>query len=118
MKIKTLAITLAACTGFTAATMFAVALAQQPAPPPQQMQSIEERMVADTSAVLGVLRTWHNQISQDQQYIASLQKQLQTISKERDDLKQAEPPNNAASPSAASSPSEPSTTGTPPPNKP
>lgn len=53
-------------------------------------QSIEEYMVDDTSRVLGVLRTWHNQISQDQAVIKDLQAKLQAVTKERDELKAAQ----------------------------
>lgn len=61
------------------------ASAQAPVP-----QSIEEHMVDDTGRVLGVLRTWHNQISQDQAVIKELQAKLQAVTKERDELKAAQ----------------------------
>lgn len=73
MKIRTLAIMYAGYAGFTAVTMSAVALAQQ-APP-----GIEEHMTADTSSVLTVLRTWHNQISQDQAIIKDQAERLEAV---------------------------------------
>lgn len=59
----------------TAAAMLAFAVAQDKLPAP----SMEERMVSDTDAVLGVLRTWHNQISQDQAVIKSQQQRIEGV---------------------------------------
>lgn len=59
----------------TAAAMLAFAVAQDKLPAP----SMEEHMVSDTDAVLGVLRTWHNQISQDQAVIRSQAQRIEAV---------------------------------------
>lgn len=63
----------------TAAAMLAFAVAQDKLPAP----SMEEHMVSDTDAVLGVLRTWHNQISQDQAIIKAQAQRIDAIAKVR-----------------------------------
>ena len=45
----------------------------------QRETSIEEHMVSDTDAVLGVLRVWHNQISQDQALIKAQAQRLDAL---------------------------------------
>ena len=60
-----------------AAAMLPFAFGQdKPAAP-----SMEEHMVADTDAVLTILRTWHNQISQDQAIIRSQAQRIEAVTK-------------------------------------
>ena len=43
--------------------------------------SMEEHMVSDTDAVLTIMRTWHNQISQDQAIIRSQAQRIEAVTK-------------------------------------
>ena len=67
----------AAAVTIGAAAMLPFAFGQdKPAAP-----SIEEHMVADTDPVLTILRTWHNQISQDQAIIRSQAQRIEAVTK-------------------------------------
>ena len=70
----------AAIVTVTAAAMTPFVLAAD-----QRETSIEEHMVSDTDAVLTIMRTWHNQISQDQSVIKILTKQVSAIGAVRPD---------------------------------
>ena len=71
----------AAAVTIGAAAMLPFAFGQNSAPAP----SMEEHMVSDTDAVLTIMRTWHNQISQDQSVIKILTKQVSAIGAVRPD---------------------------------
>ena len=74
--LNLLAVAVAAVTiGATAMLPFAFGQDKPAAP------SMEEHMVADTDAVLTILRTWHNQISQDQAIIRSQAQRIEAVTK-------------------------------------
>ena len=66
----------AAIVTVTAAAMTPFVLAAD-----QRETSIEEHMVSDTDAVLTIMRTWHNQISQDQAIIRSQAQRIEAVTK-------------------------------------
>ena len=67
----------AAAVTIGAAAMLPFAFGQdKPAAP-----SMEEHMVSDTDAVLTIMRTWHNQISQDQAIIRSQAQRIEAVTK-------------------------------------
>ena len=67
----------AAAVTIGAAAMLPFAFGQNSAPAP----SMEEHMVSDTDAVLTIMRTWHNQISQDQAIIRSQAQRIEAVTK-------------------------------------